>query len=274
VNDKSSKSVYNVVKKETVMIKRVDHIIIRTPDPRKTSKEIEAKFGLVAPPVMEFELFASVMFTFGNVNIELLKMGEETDFEPYLYGVAFESHKESWALLGDLKQRNIEHTLPITQKTEMISWTNIMLKGLLDNVMPSSYGMHSDNKFNRAMSRFFEKLMGLNFVAKALMKDVGDALIFFCEYDERIKEYNEYAQKVFSAFKGGTYGIKGVESLVIQRSKENENWENIGNLSDSNSVQLLFKGSDINKLDHIVLDSQTLYYDEVVMIGNVKFVIN
>jgi len=256
-----------------MMIKRVDHIIIRTPDPRKTSKEIETIFGLVAPPMMEYELFASVMFAFGNVNIELLKMGDETDFEPYLYGVAFESHKESWELLADLKQRNIEHTLPITQKTEMISWTNIMLKGLLDNVMPSSYGMYSDNKFNRAMSRFFEKLMGFNFVAKALMKDVGDALIFFCEYDERIDEYNEYAQKVFFASKGGTYGIKGVESIVIQKSEENENWAKIGEPNDADSVKLLFEESDANKLEHIVLNAQTLYGDKVVMIGNVKFVI-
>jgi len=255
------------------MIKRVDHIIIRTPDPRKTSKEIEAKFGLVAPPVMEFELFASVMFTFGNVNIELLKMGEETDFEPYLYGVAFESHRESWELLGGLKQRNIEHTLPITQKTEMISWTNIMLKGLLDNVMPSSYGMYSDNKFNRAMSHFFEKLMGFNFVAKALMKDVGDALIFFCEYDKRIDEYNEYAQKVFSAFDGGIYGIKGVESLVIQKSKENENWAKIGEPSDESSVQFKFVESDKNKLDHIMLYADKTYGNKEIMIGNVKFLI-
>jgi len=255
------------------MIKRVDHIIIRTPDPRKTSKELEAKFGLVAPPVMEYELFASVMFTFGNVNIEFLKMGEETDFEPYLYGVAFESHKESWELLGDLKQRNIEHTLPITQNTEMILWTNIMLKGLLDNVMPSSYGIYSDTKFNRAMSRFFEKLMGFNFVAKALMKDVGDALIFFCEYDTRIDGINKDAQKVFSASKGGTYGIKGVESIVVQKSKENENWAKIGEPSDADSVKLLFEESDMNKLEHIVLDAQTLYGDKVVMIGNVKFLI-
>jgi len=255
------------------MIKRVDHIIIRTPDPRKTSKEIEEIFGLVAPPVIEYELFSSTMFTLGNVNIELLKMGNETDFEPYLYGIAFESHKESWELLSDLKQRNIEYTLPIKQKTEMISWTNIMLKGLLDNVMPSSYGMYGDNKFNRVMSRFFTKLMGFDFVAKALMKDVGDALIFFCEYGERIDEYNEYAQKVFSAFKGGTYGIKGVDSIVIQKSKENENWEKIGEPSDTNSVKLLFEESDANKLEHIVLNAQTLYGDEVVVIGNVKFLI-
>jgi len=222
---------------------------------------------------MEYELFASVMFTFGNVNIELLKMGDETDFEPYLYGIAFESHKKSWELLSDLKRCDIEHTLPITQKTEMISWTNIMLKGLLDDVMPSSYGIYSDNKFNRAMSRFFTKLMGLNFVAKALMKDVGDALIFFCEYDERIDGINKDAQKVFSASHGGTYGIKGVESLVIQKSEENENWAKIGEPSEESSVQFKFVESDKNKLDHIMLYADKTYGNKEIMIGNVKFLI-
>lgn len=255
------------------MIKRIDHIIIRTPDPHKTSKEIEAIFGLVVPPVMEFEMFSSAMFPLGNVNIELLKLGDEKDFAPYLYGVAFEPSKESWALLGDLKRHNIEHTLPIKQKTEMVSWTNIMIKGLLDNVMPFSYGIYNDNRFNRAMSSFFTKLMGFDFVIRALMKDVGDAFIFFCEYDEKINEYNAYAQKVFSAFKGGTYGLKGVDSIVIQKSKDNENWEKIGNPSDANSVKLVFEESDINRLDHIILDAQKVYGDEVVMLGDAKFVI-
>lgn len=253
------------------MIKRVDHIIIRTPDPYQTSKEIEKAFGLVAPPVMDFGVFASAMLTFGNVNIEVLRLGDKTDFEPYLYGVAFEAHKKSWALLDDLKQRNIEHTLPIKQETQMVSWTNTMLKGLLDNVMPSNYGIYSDNRFNRGLSSFFSKLMGLDFVVKSLIKDVGDALIFFCEYDERIKEYQEYSQKVFSAFKGGTYGLKGVDAIVIEKTKENENWEKIGEPSDENSVKLVFEDGAINKLDSIILNAKQIYDNKVIMIGEVRF---
>lgn len=255
------------------MIKKVDHIIIHTPDPYQTSKEIEEIFGLVAPPVMEFGMFSSAMFTFGNINIEVLKLGDKKDFKPYLYGMAFEAHKESWELLDDLKQHNIEHTLPIKQETEMVSWTNTMLKGLLDNVMPSSYGIYSNTRFNRVLSRFFGKLMGLDFVVKFLMKDVGDSLIFFCEYDKRIKEYNEYSQKVFSAFKGGTYGLIGVDSIAIEKIKENENWEEIGKPSDESSVKLVFEESNKNRLDHIVLNAKKVYGNEVVMIGNVKFVI-
>ncbi|HGZ71365.1 MAG TPA: hypothetical protein ENK74_08165 [Nitratifractor sp.] len=146
-----------------------------------------------------------------------------------------------------------------------------MLKGLLDNVMPSNYGIYSDNRFNRGLSSFFSKLMGLDFVVKSLIKDVGDALIFFCEYDERIKEYQEYSQKVFSACKGGTYGLKGVDAIVIEKTKENENWEKIGEPSDENSVKLVFEDGAINKLDSIILNAKQIYDNKVIMIGEVRF---
>ena len=255
------------------MIKRIDHIIILTPDPGKTSKEIEEKFGLVAPPVMEFGMFSSAMFTFGNINIEVLQLGDKKDFKPYLYGMAFEAHKESWDLLDDLKQHDIEHTLPIRQETEMISWTNTMLKGLLDNVMPSSYGMYTNNTFNRVLSKFFGKLMGLDFVTKFVMKDVGNSLIFFCDYDERMKAYESYAQKVFSAFNGGKYQLKGAESVVIEKVKSNTTWEKLGKPSDESSAQFSFIDSDRNKLDSIILNAEKTYHNKEIMIGDVRFVI-
>jgi len=245
------------------MIKRIDHIIIRTPNPYQTSKEIEEAFGLVAPPVMEFGMFSSAMFTFGNINIEVLRLGDEKDFKPYLYGMAFEPHKEPWALLEDLNKRHIDHTIPMRQETEMISWTNTMLKGLLDNVFPSSYGNYANNSFNRLLSKLFEKLMGLDFVVKALMKDVGDSMIFFCSYDE----------KVFSAFNGGKYGLKGVENIVIEKVKSNNTWEKLGNPSDATSAQFKFVESKRNRLDHIILNAEKTYDNKEIMIGDVRFVI-
>ena len=255
------------------MIKRIDHIIILTSTPYETSKEIEEAFGLVAPPIMELGMFSSTMFTFGNVNIEVLKLGDKQSFKPYLYGMAFEANKEPWELLEDLKQANIEHTLPIKQFTEMVSWTNVMLKGLLDSVMPSSYGMHKETTFNRLLSKFFEKLMGLDFVVKAVMKDVGESMIFFCTYDERIKEYQEYSQKVFSAFNGGKYTLKGVESIVIEKEKSNTLWKSLGITTDENSVKFKFIDSNKNRLHSIVLNAEKTYNNKEIMIGDVKFVI-
>jgi len=187
--------------------------------------------------------------------------------------MAFEAHKESWELLNDLKQQNIEHTLPIKQETEMISWTNIMLKGLLDNVMPSSYGMYTNNSFNRILSKFFTKLMGLDFIVKSMMKDVGKSFIFFCDYDERMKAYEEYSQKVFSAFNGGKYMLKGVESVIIEKVESNNTWEKLGNPSDESSAKFQFVNSDKNKLDSIILNAEDIYDNKEIMIGDVRFVI-
>ena len=261
------------IKKGIIMIKKIDHLIILTPDPYETSKQIEEAFGLVAPPVMEFGMFVSAMFTFGNVNIEVLKLGDKQSFKPYLYGIAFEPNKEPWELLDDLKQANIEHTLPIKQSTQMVSWTNIMLKGLLDKEMPSSYGMQKNTTFSRYLAKFFEKLMGFDFVVKALMKDVGESMVFFCSYDERIKAYQAYSQKVFSAFDGGTYGLKGVESIIIEKEKSNTAWERLGTPQDEASVQLAFIESDKNRLHSIVLNAEKPYDNKEIMIGDVKFVI-
>jgi len=255
------------------MIKRIDHIIIHTSDHHKTCKEIEEAFGLIAPPVMEFGVFASAMFTFGNVNIEVLKLGDKKEFKPYLYGIAFESHKKSWELLSDLKKLNIEHTLPMTQETQMVSWTNTMLKGLLDNAMPTNYGIYSNSTFNKLLSKFFGRLMDFKFVQKAAIKDVGNSMIFFCEYDDRIKAYNEYSQKVFSAFKGGTYGIKGVEGIAIEKSTSNERWKALGSPRDKDSVKFEFIDSARNKLDHIILNAKEIYNNKEIMIGDVRFVI-
>ncbi|MBA1420586.1 MAG: hypothetical protein FAF03_06935 [Epsilonproteobacteria bacterium] len=255
------------------MIKRIDHIIILTPNPYQTSKEIEEAFGLVAPSIMEFGMFSSAMFTFGNVNIEVLKLGDKQSFKPYLYGVAFEANKQPWELLEDLKQANIEHTLPIKQSTQMVSWTNVMLKGLLDKEMPSSYGMQKNTTFNRYLAKFFEKLMGFDFVVKSLMKDVGESMVFFCSYDERIKAYQEYSQKVFSAFSGGRYGLKGVESIIIEKEKSNTSWERLGTPQDEDSVQSEFIESDKNRLHSIVLDAEKSHDNKEIMISDVKFII-
>ena len=255
------------------MIQRIDHIIILTPDPYETSKQIEEAFGLVSPPVMEFEMFSSAMFTFGNVNIEVLKLGDKQSFKPYLYGVAFEANKQPWELLEDLKQANIEHTLPIKQSTQMVSWTNVMLKGLLDKEMPSSYGIQKNTTFNRYLAKFFEKLMGFDFVVKSLMKDVGESMVFFCSYDERIKAYQEYSQKVFSALSGGRYRFKGVESIIIEKEKSNTSWERLGSPKDDSSVQLAFKESNKNRLHSIVLQAEKNYDNKEIMIGDVRFII-
>ena len=255
------------------MINKIDHLVIITPDPQQTAKEIEEAFGLVAPPIIDFGIFASAMFTFGNVNIEVLKLGEQKDFKPYLYGIAFEPTKASWDLLKDLNQKNIEHALPIKQTTEMISWTNTMLKGLLDNVIPSNYDMHTDNRFNRGLSKTFTKLMGSNFVVKALMKDVGESMIFFCEYDKRIKDYTDYSQKIFTAFNGGKYTLKGVENVVIEKTESNTTWEALGNPSNEKSAQFQFINSDKNRLNHIILTAEKTYDNKEIMIGDVRFVI-
>ena len=53
-------------------------------------------------------------------------------------------------------------------------------------------------------------------------------------------------QKVFSAFNGGKYMLKGVESVIIEKVESNNTWEKLGNPSDESSAKFQFVNSDKN----------------------------
>ena len=268
-----------LLKKGIFMIKSVDHILIHTATPEKTLDEMEKAFGIKAYiPLTQYSYFRSAMLCFGNIEIEIIEMGDKKDFEPYLFGVALEPSKSTWEIVNALQTHTIEHTLPVKihgeANGEKFSWTIISLSGLLDNVAKMPYGtnwMFGNNFYTHMMSSLFSTLMKSDTISKASVKDTGEASLFFCEFDnlpvQRATIRETFLQE------GGTYGLKGVESIVIEKELNNSAWEKLGSPISKDSVKLEFIESDKNRLHSIVLNAEKSYDNKEIMIGDVKFVI-
>lgn len=253
------------------MIKRIDHILIHTPTVQKTIKEFEKVFGIEAVgPLKHYTYFSSGMFDFGNVAIEIVQMGEKKDFEPYLYGVAFEPEVSSWETIDKLDKKSIPHTLPLLAKADNnLSWTTISMSGLLDNPALIPYGNKGavgNNFLTHMMAKFFSKLMEVKFIAQSMVKDIGKSSVFFCEYHDIPKIESRSLKE-----EENPYGITGVASIMIEKKEDNNTWEILGKPTDKTSVSLEFTASIENRLKHIVLNTTRDYNDKDIMIGDVKF---
>ena len=261
------------------MLKNVDHILIHTPTPQKTLQELEEVFGLKASvPMTNYGFFTSALVRFGNTDIEVLQLGEKKDFTSYLSSIALESKNEPWQTLTDLNERQITHGLPIKikpkHKTLFLSWTTILLGGLLDNPTPIPYGFYTKNFFTKTISKFYQWLMSNDFMGKALSKDTGDSSVFFVYLDQNIHDFRKEATRDFLEVQGGgKYGLQSVESIVIEKKKENLLWDKLGKPSNENSPKLTFIEGKENKLSHIVLNASKKYNNKEIYIGDVKFVI-
>lgn len=257
------------------MIERIDHILIHTATPEKTLAEMEKAFGIKAYiPLTQYGFFRSAMLCFGNVDIEIVEMGDKKGFEPYLYGVAFAPSTSSWNTIDALQTQAILHSLPVRIYAESFSWTSISLGGFLDHEMKVPYGtnwMFGNNFYAHMMSRLFSTLMKSDTISKASGKDKGEASLFFCEFHD-FPEDRAKAKKAFLQ-DGGKYGLAGVESIMIEKEPDNRLWEKLGAPISKDSAILAFTQSDKNRLNHIRLTSRNSYYDKEIMIGDVKFVI-
>jgi len=259
------------------MIKTIDHILIHTPNATETLQEIEKTFGLKASvPVTHYGYFSSAIVDFGNTDIEVVELGDKQDFKPYLYGLALASSKTCWELLADLNKDNIEHTLPLTikHKHSALSWTSVTLKEGLDNPMPITYGLYTQNLFTQNISKFFAWIMSKDSIAKFMTKNVGESALFFVEYHNNIEALRKESTHDFLVTQnGGKYNLLNVESISIEQTKESTLWDKLGQPNDTHSPKLTFIESKKNKLQHIVLNAKETHHDKEIMIGDVKFIV-
>jgi len=259
------------------MIKNIDHILIHTPNATETLQKIEKIFGLKASvPITHYGYFSSAIVRFGNTDIEVVELGDKKDFKPYLYGLALASTKTCWELLADLNIENIEHTLPLTIKPKhnALSWTSVTLKEGLDNPMPIAYGLYTQNFFTQSMSKFFGWLMAKDSIAKAITKNVGKSALFFVEYHNDIEALRKESTHDFLVTQnGGKYNLLNVESITIEKTKDNTLWGKLAQPSDTHSPKLRFSEGNENKLQHIVLNTKETYNDKEIVIGDVRFII-
>ena len=96
----------------------LDHLVIRVDNLEKETKAFSELFDLKPHlPPQDYVYFSNAVFRFGNADIELFQCGEKNGFSPYLYGLSFGTHLDTWQLVNEMSDKGIRHTLPM--RTEL-----------------------------------------------------------------------------------------------------------------------------------------------------------
>ncbi len=262
------------------MIESIDHILVHVEDAKERTRQMEELFGIEAYiQPYDYRYFTSAMFRFGNVDIEILQMGEREGFAPYLYGIAFAPVFESWKTIEMLQQKQIPHTLPskieVPYHDSTLVWQAITLGGFLDDAfsIPYSTGyMAGNNPLAKGMAKFFDGLMGMGSMRKMATKKIGTSILFFCEYLTNPKALRDKATQSIKDIGGGTYAIECVETIMIE-TKEQTLWQSLGNPKDPHSPTLTFIPSQQNRLKQIVLKSTNSYNNKEIKLGELSFLL-
>lgn len=260
------------------LINKIDHIIVHAQNPESFMQEMENTFGIQAyRPVVNFGYFSSGIIRFGNLEIEILGLGVKKDFQPYWYGIAFESVKPHWQTIEDLQTEKLAHTLPIFTEVNVenktYAWRVILLKGLLDNSIPILCGIgffFANNVVTKTLSKITDKLMRMQWLRELTSKDAGSAMALFCHYHFDVQTLRNKEDTVFKQQGGGVFGIQKITHVVIGKTKNNQSWSKLGIPLNKNSAGLKFVESKVNKIQYIVMQANQ---NKKIVIGNVTFIL-
>jgi hypothetical protein len=125
---------------DQMIIKYLDHLVIRTPQPERLMELFTQKLGLpVAWQLESNPSFISGGIHLGNANLEIMSVQHTRPRDrTWLYGLVFEFHPYRLTL-PELQQRGIDFTppRPFVQADEhgwlTTTWSNVYLGGLLDS---------------------------------------------------------------------------------------------------------------------------------------------
>lgn len=129
--------------------------------------------------------FSNAVFRINTTDVELFKCGTKSNFQPYLYGIAFAAHQSPWQLVDDMQ--DIEHTPPmrttVTTSDGATIWSVLMLKGLLDNSSPAAYGNSKSSFIAKVSAGLLDWILSSPKLIKSLVKEIGDSMVFFSIYE-------------------------------------------------------------------------------------------
>ncbi len=120
------------------IVKRIDHLVVRVHSPEPLFSVLTQQLLLpVAWPVTNHPFFTSGGIHLGNVNLEIMQVGQQSR-AARLYGIAFECNPYEISL-PELDERGIPHTPPMPfyilddQGWQVTAWNYVFLGGLLDD---------------------------------------------------------------------------------------------------------------------------------------------
>jgi hypothetical protein len=230
---------------ERPIIRRLDHVVLRTDDPRGLFSLLAGVLRLpVVWDVTEYDFFVSGGVFAGNVYLEAVSFGLRQDARrrqpsrAEIWGLAFEpfSLRES---LDELAERGLPHSPPFysigtrLDREQGLAWTNVTLGGLLSDNWKSFYlgrRLGGNSPFSLLLGKLFSKLLTLRWAGALVSRAMNDPTIYLCEYTHDNESLMATACEELERRRGGALGIRCVKevTLGVTRIEEKQaSWQNL-----------------------------------------------
>jgi hypothetical protein len=161
----------------------LDHIILRTADPRATLEELSARLGApVLAAVEEVSGLASGVLRAGEIYIEVRRSGAAPPAQPLGYGVGFTADVPLPQAAAALRADGFATSPAASASAGGRSWRAIQVHGLLPDPFPVPVSTRKPGVFDRATEAAAGVMTKVPAIAKAATRKAGSSMVVVTEY--------------------------------------------------------------------------------------------
>jgi hypothetical protein len=225
------------------IVRRIDHIIIRTNDPEELFSLFADTFQLpVVWDVATHDFFTSGGVFVGNVYLEMMRFGRAKEpssaeaTEAKVFGIAFEPYclRKS---LDELRKQNIPHSPPFYSMGRRIdgkqgkAFTNVTLGKLLSDNRNFYLGkwFGGNSHFNLALGELVSKMLTFGWSGEVVSRMIDDTMIYICEYTHDNDALRLAKSDGLRSGQGGALGVEYMKEVVLgvkDLKRKQSSWQN------------------------------------------------
>jgi hypothetical protein len=162
----------------------LDHLILRTADPRATLAELADRLGApVLAPVEEVAGLASGILRAGALDLEVLQVGASPPAEVRGYGLGFTADAPLPEASAGLRALGYPTSVAARATAGGRSWRALQVHGLLPDPFPVPATTRKPGLMDRATEAAGGVLTKIGPLAKAATRKPGRSMVVLTEYD-------------------------------------------------------------------------------------------
>jgi hypothetical protein len=162
----------------------LDHLIIRSAEPRETLSELTARAGTpVLAEVEEVGGLASGIVRAGAVDLEVLRIGATPPPREQGYGLGFTADVPLAEASAALRELGLPTSGAVGASASGRSWRAVHVHGLLPDPFPLPVTTRRPKPMDRLSERLAGRMAKIPAVARAATRKAGSSMIVLTEYD-------------------------------------------------------------------------------------------
>ena len=166
------------------MLLRLDHLILRTADPRATLAELAQRLGApVLEPVQQVSGLASGIVRVGALDLEVLALGASPPARVSGYGLGFVSDVGLGETSAALRERGFATSAAARASVDGRAWRAIQVRGLLPDPFPVPASTRRPGLVDRATETAAKLMITIPGLARAATRNAGGSMVVVTEYD-------------------------------------------------------------------------------------------